>query len=523
MHIQVGNLRRLGAVVVAVCCGLAVAGALQAQTLSSNALTVKVIDPIDSAQATAGQRFHAVVAKDTAIAGVFLAKGADATITLVPGTGGNRWTLNLIEVTVNGKVAGVYGANPVVVPTSAGDFFTMSKKTASTKDRIAVAAGENVKFTLSPPPPAQSPAAAAGNAPAAVAPVRGVAAPVAPPDPSAAYRNAAVAGPNPGQYTFIGPFGSVLYGKFLHIEARLDGCARQGTATSTCDFSIWDRNPIQAIGMGIGGFALVDGKGQVVDLSGEGAKCCDGRNQSTIVPGVVSHAHYTYGGLDPDVTSLARVSIKIYQAGSGGNDDFEFRNVPLGTPAPNPQAFTPTDVMPRKLVAEDNGLRVTVERCSPTVRKNDPDYNVIECFFKVENLKADRGIVPWPGSFFVDDHGRTHDSIWYPFGAGNRAITTDPFGTVGDAAAYARMSAVPEADPAVPGYGLDAKTYNQPPIKYGEPRYMFGVFATVPKDVKHIVHLEYNFREPGAFNNFSVSFDDVDLTPMPPVKAAVHK
>ena len=95
---------------------------LDAQSPSPNALTVKLLDPIDSAQASAGQRFHAAVAKDTAVAGVFLAKGAAATITLAPGTGGYRWTLNLIEITVDGKVAGVLGQNPKVVPSSAGDF-----------------------------------------------------------------------------------------------------------------------------------------------------------------------------------------------------------------------------------------------------------------------------------------------------------------------------------------------------------------------------------------------------------------
>jgi hypothetical protein len=174
--------------------------------------------------------------------------------------------------------------------------------------------------------------------------------------------------PETGDNTFIGPFGSVLYGKYLHIEVRLDGCARQGTATATCDFSIWDRNPLEMIDMRIGAFALIDNKGQGIGLTGDGAKCCEGRNQSMIVPGVVSHAHYTYSGLDPDVTSIARVSIKVGEAGSGGNDDFEFRDVPLGQAAAQVQEFTPTPKLPQKLVADDNGWRFTVLRCSPLAR-----------------------------------------------------------------------------------------------------------------------------------------------------------
>jgi hypothetical protein len=162
---------------------------LDAQSPSPNALTVKLLDPIDSAQASAGQRFHAAVAKDTAVAGVFLAKGAAATITLAPGTGGYRWTLNLIEITVDGKVAGVLGQNPKVVPSSAGDFLNMSKKAIATRDRIAVAAGENIRFVLGPAPPSPSsaPSAAAPAAPAAPGPIaRG---------PAASRRVAGPAGP----------------------------------------------------------------------------------------------------------------------------------------------------------------------------------------------------------------------------------------------------------------------------------------------------------------------------------------
>jgi hypothetical protein len=88
-----------------------------AQTPAST-LTVKLLDPIDSAQAQAGQTYHAAIAKDTTVGGISLAKGADATIVLAPGTAGNRWTLNLVEVTIDGKPVGVNGQNPTVVTAS---------------------------------------------------------------------------------------------------------------------------------------------------------------------------------------------------------------------------------------------------------------------------------------------------------------------------------------------------------------------------------------------------------------------
>jgi hypothetical protein len=78
----------------------------------------------------------------------------------------------------------------------------------------------------------------------------------------------------------------------------------------------------------IGGFAIFDDKGQGVGV--RETKCCGGRNFGTYLAGNVTHAHFTYDGLDPDVKSLARVSIKFFFTGSGRYTEYEFRDVPLG-------------------------------------------------------------------------------------------------------------------------------------------------------------------------------------------------
>jgi hypothetical protein len=479
---------------------------LKAQGPPPVTLTVKLLEPIDSAQGTAGQRFHAVMAKDSAVGSITLVKGSPATVTLVPGSGGSRWTLNLIEVTVNGKLAGVFGQNPAVVPTSAGDFFTMSKKTITTPDRIAVAAGENIRFVLGPPPhPGSPPAAASANQPAPPPGASPAASTAAGQDASAAYAKQPVPGPKPGENVHIGPFGSVLYDKDANIEVRLDHCDRQATASSTCDVSVMNRGKPIVLSPAIGGFAIFDSKGQGIGLQDGQAKCCGDRNFGTYLPGVVTHAHYKYDGLDPDVQSLARVSVKFFFTGSGRSSEFEFRNVPLGQVAQ--KEFTPTPLEPPVKVVEDGGWRMSFERCSPFTRPKAPDYEVVECFFKIENLKADRGI-DLQRTNFVDPEGRTFDPNWNP-DANPNAFDSPSIGFIGDAATYARTSTVPLQGPV-----LDHKIYNQPPIKYGEPRYVFAVYSVVPKDVKHIVQLDYSFSW-GPNTWFQGTFRDIDITPMP--------
>jgi len=486
---------------------------LEAQAPSPVTLTVQLLDPIDSAQGTAGQRYRAAMAKDSAVGSITLVKGSPATVTLVPGEGGIRWTLHLIEVTVNGKLAGVYGLNPAVVPGSPGDFSTMSKTTAMTRDRIAVAAGANIRFALAPPPrpaPAQGTPQGSASAGRASAASPAPAPSAAGQDSTAYYAKQPVPGPKPGEFSHIGPFGSILYDKDANIEVRLDRCDRQATASSTCDVTVMNRGKPITLSPAIGGFAIFDSKGQGIGLQGGQAKCCGDRNFGMFLPGVATHAHFKYDGLDPDVKSLARVSVKFFFTGSGRYSEFEFRDVPLGQVAQ--KEFTPTLLEPPAKVVEDGGWRMSFERCSPYTRPKAPDFQVVECFFKIENLKADRGI-DLQRTNFVDPEGRTFDPNWNP-DANPNAFDSPSIGFIGDEATYARTSTVPLQGPV-----LDHKIYNQPPIKYGEPRYVFAVYSVVPKDVKHIVQLDYSFSW-GPNTWFQGTFRDLDLTPMPHVAAA---
>ncbi len=165
----------------------------------------------------------------------------------------------------------------------------------------------------------------------------------------------------------------------------------------------------------------------------------------TYLAGVVTHAHYSYDGLDPDVKSLARVSIKFFLTGSGRYSEFEFRDVPLGQVAQ--ATFTPTPLDPATSVVEEQGWRFSLVRCSPIAVEKDHDGQGVQCFFKLENLKADRG-VDLHGPSFVDPEGRTFDSSWYygPY----------TVGYLGNAVTYAHTAAVPYLNPN-PVYGLNQK------------------------------------------------------------------
>jgi hypothetical protein len=169
----------------------------------------------------------------------------------------------------------------------------MSKKAISTKDRIAVAAGEDIRFVLGPPPartPAQPAAAGAANQ-TAPPPAPSAAASQ---DSTAAYASQPVPGPKPGQYAHIGPFGSVLYDKGTNIEVRLDHCDRQATASSSSDVTVMNRGKPVVLGPAIGGFAIIDDKGQGIGL--QESKCCGGRNFGTYLAGVETQAHYKTTG-----------------------------------------------------------------------------------------------------------------------------------------------------------------------------------------------------------------------------------
>jgi hypothetical protein len=489
-----------------------------AQLTPANALTVKLLDPIDSAQAQAGQRYHAAVAKDTAVGGVFLAKGADATITLAPGSGGNRWTLNLIEVTINGKVVGVNGQNPTVVPTGAGDFLTMSKKTVTTKDRIAVAAGENIRFVLGPASSQPAPASVAGAAPALPTTPPAAAASSGGPDRSAQYRAMAVAGPKPAADTVIGPAGAVLSSRNLKYQVRLDHCDRKGTASSSCDFTYLNFGDERQIGVGTGAFVAVDSKGQTIGIKKQLLAGITGR--AVAVPGLPGHVHFDYDGLDPDVTSLARVDIKVYGDPANTWAEYEFRNVPLNMPPAQVEAFTPVPRPAADAVLDQEGWRISVVRCSPLRRNIDPDTQVVECFLKVENEKADRTIGLVRGNF-LDEDGRIYFNSWYSSQNASTGGSADSgVGFLGTDAVYNRISAVPTKNTPFNGIKLvtEVDSLGPTPVKYGQPHYAFAVFSKVPSDVNRIAQLDCTFEsEPLGYpaHLMDFQFNEIPITPMP--------
>jgi hypothetical protein len=114
-------------------------------------MMVKMLEGLDSAHGQEGQQYQAVVARDATISGVLVPKGTQAVVVLVRGVGKNAWTLQLAAVVLNGKILLAHGNSPAVVPMSPTDFLTMGKKTVSTPDRIAVAAGLTVRFSIPGP------------------------------------------------------------------------------------------------------------------------------------------------------------------------------------------------------------------------------------------------------------------------------------------------------------------------------------------------------------------------------------
>jgi hypothetical protein len=415
---------------------------------------------------------------------------------------------------------GVNGQNPTVVPTGAGDFFTMSKKTVTTRDRIAVAAGEDIRFVLGPANSQPAPTAAA-QAPASEP------SPPVGPDHSAQYRAMPVAGPRPAPDALIAPAGAVLVSRNLKYEVRLDHCDRKGTSASSCDFTYLNAGEEREIRVGTGAFVAVDSKGQTIELRKQflaGATGVGPVVGALAVPGLPGHVHFDYAGLDPDVTSLARVNLKIYEPPWNSWAEFEFRNVPLNTPPAPLEAFTPVPRPAPDAVLDQEGWKITVVRCSPLRRTIDPDTQAIECFLKVENEKADRSIALNRGTL-VDEDGRVYFNSWYS--SQNASIGGSPdrgVGFLGTEAVYSRLSAVPTRSTPYNGIILVTEVDSLAPttVKYGEPHYAFAVFSKLPTDVKRIAQMVCTFEsEPPGYATHSIQFqfNDIPITPMPKAAA----
>lgn len=269
-------------------------------------------------------------------------------------------------------------------------------------------------------------------------------------------------------------------------------------------------------------FVAVDSRGQVIGMRKQ--LLAGGTAKSVAVPGLPGHVHFDDDGLDPDVTSLARVDIKVYEPPWNSWAEYEFRNVPLNTPPSPLEAFTPVPRPAPNTTVEQEGWRISVARCSPTVRSIDPDTQVIECFLKVENEKADRTL-GFGERMFVDEDGREHFSIWFPSGSKMGANATNGLGYIGTEARYSRTTSVPTKNTPVNGVQLETEVDGTiyPTIKYGEPRYAYAVFSGIPMDINRIAQLKYtfNFAPPGAFNHYmDFLFNDIPITPMPKVTSA---
>jgi hypothetical protein len=488
----------------------------------STAVTVLLLEPIDSANGAAGQRYRAAIVSDTTIAGIPLIKGASATVTLVPGTGGFRWNLNLIEISVRGKMAGVLGQSPTIVPATAGVSKTMQNAAVIGRDRIYVAAGQSIRFVLGPANGSSTPPSGAASAkPPALAAQAPAAGAGARPDRSAQYRAMPVAGPKSAPDALIGPAGAVLSSPRVKYEVRLDHCDRKATASTSCDFTYLNFGEEKEIRVGTGAFVAVDSKGQTIGMKKQ--LLAGGTTRSVAVPGLPGHVHFDYDGLDPDVTSLARVNLKIYEPPWNSWAEFEFRNVPLNAPPAQLAAFTSVPRPAANTTEEHEGWRISVVRCSTTTRSIDPDTQVIECFFKVENEKADRTL-NLGEALFVDEDGREHFSTWFPSGSKMGANATSGLGYIGTEARYSRTALVPTKNTPVNGVQLvtevDGTIY--PTIKNGEPRYAYAIFSGIPKEIKRIPHLRYtfNFSPPGNANHFiDFYFNEIAITPMPQTAA----
>jgi hypothetical protein len=487
-------------------------------TLKADSVLVKMQEGIDSAQGHEGQQYAALVARDANISGVVVPKDSQAVVLLMKGTGNSAWTLQLAAVIINGKIFLVHGDSPAVVPISAADFLTMRQKAISTPSRIAVAAGLGVRFSvtgpLTPAPPSvtMSPVPAQGQpAPAISAPELANAGASPSPAPS-------LPGPRMDPRTKFGEADAVF--DQIDFEVKLKGCAKQTTASVTCDFAITNKGPDRTVGVN-GGFGVVDQKGQTIP--GTAFEFAGGsRNWTLTVSGVTAKAHATYGGVDPDVNVLARVPIQIATAPGDANEPHgvlsaEFRNVRLGggqVPASAPTAA------PDGLVSEVAGWRFTLAGCYTATR--DQKRQVLECYTKIENLKADDGIDLGGGSL-TDPDGNTVDATWY-----KHVITgyaSECSGWVGSAAdfAHAKLLEPDHKNCMSPGSACwDALLTKPRPnaVQNANPQYVYVVFSDLAVGVTKLPQLRVFFtmdnREGPGRGPIQATFRNVPILKPPP-------
>lgn len=481
----------------------ALAHRLAAQTAS---LSVKLLDAIDSDRDKDRQTYRAMVVQTGNVFGAEIPRDTPALLVLERGAGDYRWTLRLVGLATDGQVMRANGHTPAVVPNGAGLLGSLTKSVIATKTRIAAGIGVTLRFSIDEPLVAtrkQAPAqpgvpGARQPAPAAATPARALE-PLAP--------AAKLPGPAADKNTQIGDSSTVFQSN--GFEIRLVGCSKQGTATSTCDFSITNQGRDRELSVNPD-FGVVDSKGQVIhsqrtDFAGT-------RGKAMTVAGLPATLKFTYGGLDPEVASLIRIPLSIRDE-QNARAQFEWRNVALqGSPAAQVAAVANTNAA----VQEVNNWRFTVERCNQMPREDSEGakFKVVECFIKAENLKADRELMS-DGAVLVDQSGQQVGSCWYRsrMGCGLDNST----GWLGDEKDYTHNPTVPvdRYNQLQPKSVRSVGGFN---VSFGKPQYFYASFSDVDLRASKAALLKWNFRGSnpnGGYGRMDVSWHGVPIAPVP--------
>jgi hypothetical protein len=465
-------------------------------TLHADSMMVKMLEGVDSSQGKEGQQYAALVAKDANISGVLVPKDTQAVVLLTKGVGNSEWTLQLAAIILNGKIMLVRGNSPAVIPMGAADLLTMRKRTVSTPTRIAVGAGLTVRFSvpgpLTPAPPNTTmQPVPAGSAPSTAAPAPGavsaVAAAVSPTPP-------ALPGPRMDPSTKFGEPDAVF--DQIEFEVKLKGCAKQTTASVTCDFTVTNKGPDRVVGVN-SGFGVVDEKGQVVpptafEFAG------GSRNWTQTVSGVTAKAHATYNGVDPDVNVLARVPFQLATGPGDANEPHgaftvEFHNVRLG--GGSAPAKMQTAALDSGMVSELAGWRFTLAGCY-TAAPRDKDRQVVECYTKIENLKADDGI-DLNGGSLTDSEGNEVGANWYKHTVSGGADECS--GWVGGASDFAHVHLLQPDHVGCPfpnSMCWDQLVSKPKPnaVQNANPQYVYVVFSDVGAGITKLAQLRVMFN-----------------------------
>lgn len=263
--------------------------------------------------------------------------------------------------------------------------------------------------------------------------------------------------------------------------------------------------------------------------------------------GVTMPVRMTAAGVDPDVNSLFRVplSIRLFPASM---TFFEWRNVSLtGTPATPAAAPAPATAAggPAGLVADVDGYRFTALRCNAlpasTPKLNDtiyaggmdfignvhldPTHPLIECFFRVENSRANREIL-LDGVTFIGNDGNTYDGHssyvkplirlgWLGEEEDYRKSATIPYHRSNNDKMISYSVAPPDGNPWT---FRDKYFMNGPTLAAGTPEYFWAVFVGPPASVNEAAQIRLSMRTSRAngaagYSQISAVFRGIPIVP----------